>query len=177
MDFSQFSPGRLFRGAVWHSRRPAGAWRPSPNLRPTGKIIPYSRNSTPLSFNGVEARDIVKGPVFRRLRPAGPWVLAATVNLVPKTPYFDRPASRCQHDLGYWTSGHSHANPETTLDFGGHASTTGMAYRVSYLGRWGSQYYLNARDETQDGLCGAHLPSAQIAPVRVVGPDVRRSHQ
>ena len=71
------------------------------------------------------------------------------VNFVPKEPYFDALHADLSATLGYWTSGHSYSNPQFTIDFGGPLSDK-LAYRVSYLSRYGDEYYLNTKNQTQD---------------------------
>ncbi len=147
MDFSQFSAG-VYSAAQYGIPGVPQMRGDLAQVYVNGQIIPFSRNSTPLSFNGVEAMDIVKGPGSAVYGPQGQGP-GGYVNFVPKSPYFDRQHVDTSTTLGYWTSGHSYSNPETTIDFGGPISDK-LAYRVSYLGRWGNQYYLNAKDETQD---------------------------
>src|SRR5882757_7937682 len=146
MDFSQFSSG-VYSAAQYGIPGVPQVRGDLAQIYVNGQIIPFSRNSTPLSFNGTEAMDIVKGPGSAVYGPQGQGP-GGYVNLVPKAPYFDRTHVDTSVTLGYWTSGHSYSNPETTIDFGGPLSDK-LAYRVSYLGRWGNGYYINSKDETQ----------------------------
>src|SRR5258708_4807140 len=147
MDFSQFSPG-VYSAAQYGIPGVPQIRGDLAQIYINGQVIPFSRNSTPLSFNAVEAMDIIKGPGSAVYGPQsqGP---GGYVNFVSKKPYFDRQHADVSTTLGYWTSGHSYSNPEVTIDLGGPISDK-LAYRVSYLGRWGNQYYLNAKNETQD---------------------------
>ncbi len=147
MDFMQFAPG-VYSAAQYGIPGVPQIRGDLGQVYANGQIISFSRNSTPLSFNGVEAMDIVKGPGSAVYGPQGEGA-GGYVNFVTKQPYFDRQHFDVDVTLGYWTSGHSNSNPEVTLDFGGPLSDK-LAYRVSYLSRYGDQYYLNAKNETQD---------------------------
>ena len=147
MDFMQFAPG-VYSAAQYGIPGVPQIRGDLGQVYVNGQIIPFSRNSTPLSFNGVEAMDIVKGPGSAVYGPQGEGA-GGYVNFVTKEPYFDRQHFDVTTTLGYWTSGHSYSNPEVTLDFGAPLSNK-LAYRVSYLSRFGDQYYLNAKNETQD---------------------------
>ena len=113
-----------------------------------GQIIPFTRNSTPPSFNGVESMDIVKGPGSAVYGPQGEGA-GGYVDFTMKQPYFDRFHGDATVTYGSWTSGHSYSNPEASIDFGGPVSDK-LAYRVSYLSRYGAGYYINDHDQTQD---------------------------
>ncbi len=147
MDFGQFSPG-VYASANYGIPGVPQIRGDYAQIYVDGQIIPFSRNSVSLSFNGVEAMDIVKGPGTAVYGPQGNGP-GGYVNFVPKQPYFDRDHSDISATFGYWTSGHSYSNPEYTIDVGGPLSDK-LAYRVSYLGRYGEGYYLNSHDETQD---------------------------
>jgi outer membrane receptor protein involved in Fe transport len=147
MDFMQFSPG-VYSAAQYGIPGVPQIRGDIGQVYVNGQIIPFSRNSTPLSFNGVEAMDIVKGPGSAVYGPQGEGA-GGYVNFVTKQPYFDRQHLDVTLTMGSWTSGHSYSNPEATIDFGGPLSDK-LAYRVSYLSRYGDQYYVNAKDETQD---------------------------
>ncbi len=146
-DFGQFAPG-VYSEALYGIPGVPQIRGDEAQVYVDGQLLPFSRNSVPLSFNGVEALDIVKGPGTAVFGPQGNGP-GGYVNFVTKQPYFDAEHADYSATFGYWTSGHSHANPEYTLDFGGPLSDT-LAYRVSYLGRYGDEYYINAKDETQD---------------------------
>jgi iron complex outermembrane receptor protein len=147
MDFGQFSPG-VYAAADYGIPGVPQIRGDSAQIYVNGQLIPYSRNSVPLSFNGVEAMDIVKGPGTAVYGPQGNGP-GGYVNFVSKEPYFDADHYDFSATLGTWTSGHSYGNPQYTLDFGG-PITDKLAYRVSYLARYGDEYYVNAKDETQD---------------------------
>lgn len=147
MDFGQFSPG-VYAAADYGIPGVPQIRGDEAQIYVNGQLIPYSRNSVPLSFNGVEAMDIVKGPGTAVYGPQGNGP-GGYVNFVAKQPYFDTEHYDFSATLGTWTSGHSYGNPQYTLDFGGPLSDK-LAYRVSYLARYGDEYYVNAKDETQD---------------------------
>ena len=147
MDFGQFSSG-VYAAANYGIPGVPQIRGDYGQIYVNGQMIPYSRNSTSLSFNGVEAMDIVEGPGTASYGPQGNGP-GGYVNFVMKEPYFDRDHLDISATLGYWTSGHSYSNPEYTIDFGGPISDK-LAYRVSYLGRYGDGYYLNSHDQTQD---------------------------
>jgi outer membrane receptor for ferric coprogen and ferric-rhodotorulic acid len=147
MDFGQFSPG-VYAAADYGIPGVPQIRGDEAQVYVNGQQIAYSRNSVPLSFNGVEAMDIVKGPGTAVFGPQGNGP-GGYVNFVSKEPYFDRDHYDFSATLGTWTSGHSYGNPQYTLDFGGPLSDK-LAYRVSYLARYGDEYYVNAKDQTQD---------------------------
>ncbi len=147
MDFGQFSPG-VYAAADYGIPGVPQIRGDEAQVYVNGQQIAYSRNSVPLSFNGVEAMDIVKGPGTAVFGPQGNGP-GGYVNFVSKQPYFDRDHYEFDMTLGTWASGHSYGNPQYTLDFGG-PITDKLAYRVSYLARYGDEYYVNAKDETQD---------------------------
>jgi iron complex outermembrane receptor protein len=147
MDFGQFSPG-VYAAADYGIPGVPQIRGDEAQVYVNGQQIAYSRNSVPLSFNGVEAMDIVKGPGTAVFGPQGNGP-GGYVNFVSKEPYFDHDHYDFSATLGTWTSGHSYGDPQYTLDFGGPLSDK-LAYRVSYLARYGDEYYVNAKDQTQD---------------------------
>jgi hypothetical protein len=147
MDFGQFSPG-VYAAADYGIPGVPQIRGDEAQIYVNGQEIPYSRNSVPLSFNGVEAMDIVKGPGTAVFGPQGNGP-GGYVNFVAKQPYFDHDHYDFSATFGTWASGHSYGDPQYTLDFGGPLSPK-FAYRVSYLARYGDEYYVNAKDETQD---------------------------
>ena len=147
MDFAQFSPG-VYSAAQYGIPGVPQIRGDLGQIYLNGQILPFSRNSTPLSFNGVESMDIVKGPGSAVYGPQGQGP-GGYVNFVPKQPYFDHEHYDFTATWGDWVSGHSYSNPEYTIDFGGPLSEK-LAYRVSYLGRYGDGFYLASKDETQD---------------------------
>jgi outer membrane receptor for ferric coprogen and ferric-rhodotorulic acid len=148
MDFGQFAPG-VYAAADYGIPGVPQIRGDEAQVYVNGQQIAYSRNSVPLSFNGVEAMDIVKGPGTAVFGPQGNGP-GGYVNFVAKQPYFDMDHLDFSATLGTWTSGHSYGDPQYTLDFGGPINDK-LAYRVSYLARYGDEYYVNAKDQTQDG--------------------------
>jgi hypothetical protein len=106
--------------------------------------------------------DIVKGPGSAVYGPQGEGS-GGYVDFVMKQPYFDREHIRTMTlTMGYWASGHSYSNPEATIDVGGPISDK-LAYRVSYLSRYGDGYYLNDHDQTQDVYAAVtYLPTSKV---------------
>ena len=147
MDFGQFAPG-VYSAAQYGIPAVPFIRGELGEVYVDGQISMFSRNSTPPSFNGVEAMDIVKGPGSAVYGPQGEGA-GGYVDLVMKQPYFDGFHGEIDATLGYWSSGHAYSNPEITMDFGGPLSDN-FAYRVSYLERWGNGYYENLHNSTQD---------------------------
>src|ERR1700690_4233794 len=147
MDFGEFSPG-VYSAAQYGIPGVPFIRGDLGTVYVGGQISQFSRNSTPPSFNGVEAMDIVKGPGSAVYGPQGEGA-GGYVDMVMKQPYFDTFHGEIEATLGYWTPGHSYSNPEVTLDFGG-PLTPNFAYRVSYLERGGMGYYENLHNSTQD---------------------------
>ena len=152
MDFGQFSPG-VYAAADYGIPGTPQIRGDEAQVYINGQLVPFSRNSVPFSFNGVEGMDIVKGPGTAVYGPQGNGP-GGYVNFVSKQPYFDGDHADISTTFGYWTSGHSSANPEYTIDFGGPISDK-FAYRVSYLARYGDEYYINAKNQTQDVFTAA----------------------
>jgi outer membrane receptor protein involved in Fe transport len=148
MDFGQFSPG-VYSAAQYGIPAVPFIRGDLSQMYVNGQVIPFSRNSTPPSFNGVQSVDIVKGPGSAVYGPQGEGA-GGYVDFVMKQPYFNRFHGDTDITLGYLTSGHSYSNPEATIDLGGPISDK-LAYRVSYLSRYGAGYYINDHDQTQDG--------------------------
>jgi len=141
-DFSQFSPGV--------SSPPSFGIAASPVIRGdsgsiyfNGQTGLFSGNNVFPSFNGVESMDIVKGPGSAVYGPQNNGI-GGYVNLVNKKPYFDGPHLDLGLTLGYWTSGHSYANPEFKLDYSAPLNAK-TAYRMSYLSRYGQGYAQNQK--------------------------------
>jgi outer membrane receptor for ferric coprogen and ferric-rhodotorulic acid len=147
MDFGQFSPG-VYSAAQYGIPAVPFIRGDLGQMYVDGQIIPFSRNSTPPSFNGIEAMDIVKGPGSAVYGPQGEGA-GGYVDFVMKQPYFDTFHGDITATYGDWTSGHSYSNPEATIDLGG-PLTSKLAYRISYLSRYGDGYYINDHDQTQD---------------------------
>jgi outer membrane receptor for Fe3+-dicitrate len=147
MDFGQFSPG-VYSAAQYGIPAVPFIRGDLAQMYVDGQVMPYTRNSTPPSFNGVQAMDIVKGPGSAVYGPQGEGA-GGYVDFVMKAPYFDGFQGDADFTWGAWTSGHSYSNPEFSLDFGGPVNDK-VAYRVSYLSRYGDGYYINDHDQTQD---------------------------
>ena len=113
-----------------------------------GQTTKFNRNSILPSFNGVEALDIVKGPGSAVYGPQST-ASGGYVNFVMKSPYFDEMHGEADVSLGAWTSAHSYFNPELQFDIGGPLSDK-LAYRLSYLSRYGDGYYQYSKNDTQD---------------------------
>ena len=147
MDFGQFAPG-VYSAAQYGIPAVPYIRGDLSQLYMGGQQIPFSRNSTPPSFNGVDGFDIVKGPGSAVY---GPQVEGSGgyVDFIMKQPYFDAQHVDVDLTMGWWASGHSYSNPEATIDIGGPISDK-LAYRVSYLSRYGDGYYLNDHNQTQD---------------------------
>ena len=148
MDFGQFSPG-VYAEAQFGIPGVPYIRGDLSQVYYGGQLSLYSLNSTPPSFNGVDSLDIVKGPGSAVYGPQGEGAGGYT-DFVMKQPYFDAQHTEISATLGYWASGHSYSNPSLTIDNGGPISDK-LAYRVSYLSRYGDGYYLNDHDQTQDG--------------------------
>ncbi len=161
MDFGQFSPG-VYSAAQYGIPSVPYIRGDLSQIYMGGQQIPFSRNSTPPSFNGVDAFDIVKGPgsaVYGpQLEGSGGYV-----DFVMKEPYFDHEHTTIDLTMSGWASGHSYSNPEFTIDTGGPISDK-LAYRISYLSRYGEGYYLNDHDQTQDVYAAlAYRPSSKLS--------------
>jgi len=147
MDFGQFAPG-VYSAAEYGIPSIPYIRGDLSQIYVGGQQVEFSRNSTPPSFNGVDAMDIVKGPGSAVYGPQGEGA-GGYVDFVMKQPYFDGPHADVSMTFGGWADGHSYSNPEFTLDVGGPISDK-LAYRVSYLSRYGDAYYLNDHNQTQD---------------------------
>ena len=88
MDFGQFSPG-VYAAADYGIPGVPQIRGDEAQIYVNGQQIPYSRNSTPLSFNGVEAMDIVKGPGTAVYGPQGNGP-GGYVNFVASSPILTR---------------------------------------------------------------------------------------
>jgi iron complex outermembrane recepter protein len=160
MDFGQFAPG-VYSAAQYGIPAVPFIRGDLAQMYVDGQVMPYTRNSTPPSFNGVQAMDIVKGPGSAVYGPQGEGA-GGYVDFTMKEPYFNGFQGDIEATWGGWTSGHSYSNPEATLDFGGPISDK-LAYRVSYLSRYGDGYYLNDHDQTQDlYIALTYLPNKNL---------------
>lgn len=147
MDLGQFSPG-VYSAAQYGIPSVPYIRGDLSQIYMGGQQIPFSRNSTPPSFNGVDAFDIVKGPGSAVYGPQTEGA-GGYVDFIMKQPYFDRDHADITFTMSGWASGHSYSNPELTIDVGAPINDQ-MAYRISYLSRYGDGYYLNDHNQTQD---------------------------
>jgi outer membrane receptor for monomeric catechols len=160
MDFGQFSPG-VYSAAQYGIPSVPYIRGDLSQLYMGGQQVLFSRNSTPPSFNGVDAFNIVKGPGSAVYGPQTEGA-GGYVDFVMKQPYFDHDRTDIEATFGGWASGHSYSNPEFTIDTGGPLSDK-LAYRVSYLSRYGEAYYLNDHDQTQDVYVAlTYLPTPKV---------------
>lgn len=94
----------------------------------------YQRNEMPLSFGSLEAMDIVKGPAPAHLGAAQ---VGGYVNLIPKTPYFDKARTEITATIG------SYDKYRLQLDTGGPflLGDRPAAGRISITGQKANSYY------------------------------------
>jgi outer membrane receptor protein involved in Fe transport len=147
MDLGQFAPGVYSPSEYGLAAIPQIRGELA-EIYVDGQTTKFNRNSILPSFNGVEAIDIVKGPGSAVYGPQSD-AAGGYVNLVMKTPYFDATHGEVEVNWEGWSSGHSYSNPEFQLDIGGPISST-LAYRISYLSRYGDGYYQFSKNDTQD---------------------------
>ncbi len=160
MDFGQFAPG-VYSAAQYGIPSVPFIRGDLSQIYMGGQQVPFSRNSTPPSFNGVDAFNIVKGPGSAVYGPQTEGS-GGYVDFVMKEPFFDHQRTNVSLTMGSWASGHSYSNPEVTIDTGGPVSDK-LAYRVSYLSRYGNGYYLNDHDQTQDVYAAlTYLPNPKV---------------
>jgi hypothetical protein len=160
MDFGQFAPG-VYSAAEYGIPAIPFIRGDLAQIYVGGQAISFSRNSTPPSFNGVDAMDIVKGPGSAVYGPQGEGA-GGYVDFVMKQPYFDAEHADIDLTLGYWSDGRTYSNPDLTIDFGGPLSDK-LAYRISYLSRYGDGYYLNDHNQTQDVYAAlTWLPTSKL---------------
>ncbi|HMD59794.1 MAG TPA: TonB-dependent receptor [Opitutaceae bacterium] len=161
MDFGQFAPG-VYSAAQYGIPSVPYIRGDLSQIYMGGQQVLFSRNSTPPSFNGVDAFNIVKGPGSAVYGPQTEGA-GGYVDLLMKEPYFDAQHTNVSLTIGSWASGHSYSNPEATIDTGG-PITDKLAYRVSYLSRYGEGYYLNDHDQTQDVYVAfTYLPTSKLS--------------
>jgi outer membrane receptor protein involved in Fe transport len=160
MDFGQFSPG-VYSVAAYGIPAVPFIRGDLAQVYMDGQMMPFDHNNIPTSFNAVEAVDIVKGPGSAVYGPQGEGT-GGYVNYVTKEPYFDGNHTDITTILDAWTSGHSYFNPQITIDTGGPISND-LAYRVSYLSRFGDGYYLNNYNRSEDVYAAlSYRPSASF---------------
>jgi hypothetical protein len=160
MDFAQFSPG-VYSAAQYGIPSVPYIRGDLSQLYMGGQQVPFSRNSTPPSFNGTDGFNIVKGPGSAIYGPQTEGA-GGYVDFLMKQPYFDGYHAEVTATFSGWASGHSYSNPEATIDFGGPVGDK-FAYRISYLSRYGDGYYLNDHNQTQDVYAAAtYLPFSKV---------------
>ena len=94
----------------------------------------FQRNEMPLSFGSLEGIDLVKGPAPAHFGAA---LVGGYVNLLPKSPYFDKNRGQFQLEVGQYESLRSQ------FDVGGPLLIAGKpaAYRLSVTGQLADSYY------------------------------------
>lgn len=119
-----------------------------------GQRKAFNRNSFPISFNGVESVDAIKGatPAFFGYANA----TGGYVNFVTKKPYFDRARTTVRAVVGEWDSYRwqiDHGGP-----IGRHA-----AYRISYEGSDADSFYRLVYNDSQSLYAAfSYKPSARV---------------
>jgi hypothetical protein len=160
MDFGQFSPG-VYSAAQYGIPSVPYIRGDLSQLYMGGQQVPFSRNSTPPSFNGTDGFNIVKGPGSAIYGPQTEGA-GGYVDFLMKQPSFDGYHAEVTATFTGWASGHSYSNPEATIDFGGPINDQ-LAYRISYLSRYGEAYYLNDHNQTQDIYAAVtYLPFSKV---------------
>ena len=147
MDFGQFSPG-VYSPARYGVPATPLVRGDNAEMYVNGQAELFTTSSIFPSFNGVESMDVVKGPGSAVYGPQSQGA-GGYVNFTTKEPYFDHEHTDISLTLGYLTSGHSYSNPEATIDTSAPVSDD-LAYRVSYLSRFGDGYYQNEKNQSQD---------------------------
>jgi iron complex outermembrane recepter protein len=160
MDFGQFAPG-VYSVSAYGIPAVPFIRGDLAQIYMDGQIMPFDHNNIPTSFNAVEAVDIVKGPGSAVYGPQGEGT-GGYVNFVTKEPYFDGNHTDITTVLDAWTSGHSYFDPSVTIDMGGPISND-LAYRVSFLSRYGDGYYRNNYNHTEDLYAAlAYRPTSSL---------------
>jgi iron complex outermembrane receptor protein len=100
-----------------------------------GMLRAYQRNEMPLSFGSLEAIEIVKGPAPADFSPTQ---IGGFVNLLPKSPYFDKARGSVELEVDNW------GKQKITADYGAPfllPGETPAAFRVSLTSQDGESYY------------------------------------
>lgn len=100
-----------------------------------GMLRAYQRNEMPLSFGSLEAIEVVKGPAPADFSPT---MIGGFVNLIPKSPYFDKARGSIELEANNW------GNQIITADYGAPFLMPGgapAAFRVSLTSQDGDSYY------------------------------------
>lgn len=106
-----------------------------------GMLRAYQRNEMPLSFGSLEAIEIVKGPAPADFSPTQ---IGGFVNLLPKTPYFDKERGSIDFEFDNW------GTQKLTADYGAPFLLPGdkpAAFRVSLTSQNGESYYDNFKND------------------------------
>ena len=158
MDFGQFSPG-VYSAAQYGIPGVPFIRGDLAQMYVDGQLAVFSRNSTPMSFNGVEAMDIVKGPGSAVYGPQGEGA-GGYVDMVMKQPYFDRLPRRDRRDARLPVRAAMTTPIPRSRWISADPLSENFAYRVSYLDRWGDGYYsTSCTTQTQDLFASFELPS------------------
>jgi len=96
----------------------------------------------PLSFNGVEAVDVVKGPASTVFGASS--LVGGYINLITKRPHFDAPEGYVSATVGSWDT------YRWQMDVGGPIAKDKLAYRLSYEGENSDSYYRYVYNHQQD---------------------------
>ena len=147
MDFGQFAPG-VYSPARYGVPATPIVRGDNAEMYVNGQGELFTTNSILPSFNGVEAMDVVKGPGSAIYGPQSEGA-GGYANFTTKEPYFDHEHTEVSMTLGYLADAGSYWNPEVTIDTSAPLSDD-LAYRVSYLSRYGLGYYENQKNQTQD---------------------------
>jgi len=147
MDFGQFAAG-VYSPARYGVPATPIVRGDNAEMYVNGQAELFTTSSILPSFNGVEAMDVVKGPGSAIYGPQSEGA-GGYANFTTKEPYFDREHTDVSMTFGYLADGGSYWNPELTIDTSA-PITDNLAYRVSYLSRYGLGYYENQKNQTQD---------------------------
>ena len=96
----------------------------------------------PLSFNGVEAVDVVKGPASTVFGASS--LVGGYINLITKRPHFDTLEGYVSGTVGSWDT------YRWQVDVGGPITKDKLAYRLSYEGESSNSYYRYVYNHQQD---------------------------
>jgi outer membrane receptor for monomeric catechols len=147
MDFGQFSPG-VYSPARYGVPATPIVRGDNAQIYLNGQGALFTTSSILPSFNGVESMDIVKGPGSAIYGPQSEGA-GGYANFTTKEPYFDHEHTLVSLTFGYLASANSYWNPELTIDTSAPISDK-LAYRISYLSRYGQGYYEDQENRTQD---------------------------
>lgn len=105
-----------------------------------GMLRAFQRNEMPTSFGSTEGLEVVKGPAPAHLTPT---LVGGYVNLLPKSPFFERTRGSLQLEVGEYD------HTFTQLDFGGpfQMGPRPAAYRVSLSAQRSESYYQHIEND------------------------------